>query len=185
MQVGVLNAGLIGNRLLRDSPAVTHPEIGAAFGPAGLDRADADALDLPGVHWMVLRFGTNDLAYPGALSPAGETVSGRDITSGLRRIAQAAHRKHIKVVAATIPPFEGAAIAPGMWSAEKDAARLAANAAIRTDRSYDAVVDLDQILRDPGHPSRLDPQLDSGDHIHPNDEGYRRMADGFPLRVIR
>jgi lysophospholipase L1-like esterase len=184
LQIGVLNGGLIGNRLLRDSPAATRPDIGAAFGPAGFARIGADALDLPGVRWIILRTGTNDLAYPGSLSPATERVTAKDLIAGLRRLADLAHRRHIKVVGTTIPPFEGAAIAPGMWSPEKDAIREAVNAWIRTDHSLDGLVDVDALLRDPDHPSRLAPGLDSGDHIHPNDEGYRRMANAFPMGVV-
>jgi len=184
LQIGVLNGGLIGNRLLRGSPAATRPDIGDAFGPSGLDRFGADALDLPGVRWIILRIGTNDLADPGALSPAAETVTASDLRAGLRRLVDLAHRQRIKVVGTTIPPFEGAKIAPGMWSAEKEAVRQAANAWIRTDRSLDGLIDLDALLRDPDHPSRLAPGLDSGDHVHPNDEGYRRMADAFPLSVV-
>jgi lysophospholipase L1-like esterase len=184
LNVGVLNAGLIGNRLLRGSPGADYPDIGPAFGPAGLQRVNGDALDLAGVRWIVLRIGTNDLADPGALSPTSETVTADDLILGLRRLTALAHRRRVKVVGATIPPFEGAAIVPGMWSSEKEATRLKVNDAIRGDRTYDAIIDFDQLLRDPDHPSRLDPHLDSGDHIHANDEGYRRLADAFPLGLV-
>jgi lysophospholipase L1-like esterase len=37
------------------------------------------------------------------------------------------------------------------------------------------------VLRDPGHPARLLPAYDCGDHIHPNDSGYRAMAEAVDL----
>jgi len=30
----------------------------------------------------------------------------------------------------------------------------------------------------------LRPELDSGDHIHPNDAGYRAMAAAIPLQLF-
>jgi lysophospholipase L1-like esterase len=55
---------------------------------------------------------------------------------------------------------------------------------IRTSRSFDAVVDFDAAIRDPGRPSRLRPEFDPGDHIHPNDRGNQAMAEAFELAVF-
>jgi lysophospholipase L1-like esterase len=46
------------------------------------------------------------------------------------------------------------------------------------------VVDFDALLRDPDHPSRLLPEYDSGDHLHPGDAGYKAMADAFSLESL-
>jgi lysophospholipase L1-like esterase len=185
LAIGVLNAGIIGNRLLRGSPAAASPEIGEAFGPAALARARSDALDLPGVRWIVVRIGTNDLAAPGAFSPATEAVDSRDIIAGLTALVTQARRRHVHVIGTTIPPFEGAAIVPGMYSQQKEQVRQSVNAWIRTHRLFEAVIDLDAILRDPDHPSRLKPALDSGDHVHPNDAGYALMAAAFQPSWLR
>jgi lysophospholipase L1-like esterase len=185
LAVGVLNAGIIGNRLLRGSPGATTPGVGEAFGPAALARVGSDALDLPGVRWMVVRIGTNDIAAPGALSPVTESVDEEDIIAGLTALAAQARRRHVQVIGTTIPPFEGAAIVPRMYSPQKERVRQEVNAWIRTHRLFEAVVDLDEILRDPDHPSRLRPALDSGDHIHPNDAGYALMAAAFRPSWLR
>jgi len=37
------------------------------------------------------------------------------------------------------------------------------------------------VLRDSAHPERLQRQFDSGDPIHPSDEGYSAMAAAIPL----
>ena len=184
VEVGVLNAGLIGNSLLRGSPAASQPDIGNAFGPAGVDRAEADALSLPGVRWMIVRFGTNDLAIPGSLAPLSEAVSARQLADGFMRLLSLARRHHVQVLASTIPPYEGAAIAPNFHTAQKEMVRLEFNRWLRSSRAFDGLIDADRILRDAQHPSRLSPALDSGDHIHPNDAGYRLLAEAFPLNFV-
>jgi hypothetical protein len=50
--------------------------------------------------------------------------------------------------------------------------RSEVNAWILNGRVFDAVVDLDAVLRDPSHPTGLLPSYDSGDHLHPNNAGY-------------
>jgi 5,10-methylenetetrahydrofolate reductase len=57
-------------------------------------------------------------------------------------------------------------------------------AGIRDSGAFDGVVDFDQVLRDPGHPARLLPQFDSGDHLHPNDAGYEAMANAVPFALL-
>jgi len=59
------------------------------------------------------------------------------------------------------------------------------NAWIRTSGEFDAVIDFDQVVRDPAHPTKLLPAFDSGDHLHPNDAGYKAMADSIDLRLFR
>jgi lysophospholipase L1-like esterase len=56
---------------------------------------------------------------------------------------------------------------------------------IRTSKAYDAVIDFDRVVRDPAQPTRLLPAYDSGDHLHPNDAGYRAMADSIDLGLFR
>jgi lysophospholipase L1-like esterase len=46
---------------------------------------------------------------------------------------------------------------------------------------YDAVVDFDKALRDPYAPRRLASDYDCGDHLHPSDRGYRKMAHTIDL----
>ena len=55
---------------------------------------------------------------------------------------------------------------------------------IRTSGAFDAVFDFDQAIRDPSDPTRMLPEYDSGDHLHPNDAGYQKMADSVNLAVI-
>ena len=57
---------------------------------------------------------------------------------------------------------------------------------IRTSRAFDGVIDFARVLAAPDDPEALNPAYDSGDHLHPNDAGYRAMADAVSLsRLLR
>ena len=74
---------------------------------------------------------------------------------------------------------------PGFYSPEGEQKRQAINEWIRKAGEYDGIIDLDRALRDPEHPTRLLPQYDSGDHLHPNDAGMKAMGEAVPLRLFR
>ena len=182
-RIGVLNAGIIGNRLLKDSPVESR--FGAGLGAAVLSRLDRDALDQPGVRFLVVAIGVNDIAFPGAFTPANEAVSAPSLIQGYREIIARAHAKGIKVLMTTIPPF-GNAVFPGdhklvIHTPEKEAVRLAVNEWLRTTKEEDGMADFDAVLRDPARPDRLKSRFDSGDHLHANDAGYAASAAAVPL----
>lgn len=102
------------------------------------------------------------------------------MTSHLQ-IAMRARTTHgIKVIGATILPYENCKYA----SAEGEKMRQTVNEWIRSSGDFDAVVDFDRTMRDPAHPARLLPAYDSGDHLHPNTDGLRAMANSIPLSLF-
>jgi lysophospholipase L1-like esterase len=181
----VLNQGLIGNRLLRDAPRQPSNPAGAALGEAATARFERDVLQQSGVRAVLLRMGTNDIAFPGSFARPEAPVSVAALIRGYRALAARARQQGLKVIASTIPPFEHADIAPGYASPAKDAQRHAFNRWLRGHaREFDAMVDVDAVLRDPRRPARLLPAYDSGDHLHPNDAGYAAMAAAVPLALF-
>ncbi|MEV8309420.1 SGNH/GDSL hydrolase family protein [Streptomyces flavidovirens] len=160
---GVLNSGISGNRLLSDGT-----------GPSGLARFDRDVLSRSGAKAVVVVLGINDI-----LRPPHELDAAR-ITAGLEQLARQARARGLRVVGSTIMPFEGTRA----HTPQLEAVRDRVNEAIRTRRIFDAVVDFDQALRDPYAPDRLLPAYDSGDHLHPSDEGYRRMGTAFDIASL-
>jgi lysophospholipase L1-like esterase len=59
------------------------------------------------------------------------------------------------------------------------------NAFIHKSNVFDAVIDFCKVLRDPSKPETLNAAYDSGDHLHPNDAGYKAMADAIDLSLFR
>lgn len=175
MRVGVLDQGISGNRVLHDGQV---PE----FGPNALSRFDRDVLAQSGVKFVVLLEGINDFGHAPPGTP--EAVSAEDIIAGYRQIIRRAHAQDIKVYGATLTPYVGT-IFPGYYQPEGEAKRQAVNAWIRSSGAFDAVIDFDAVVRDPANPTKILPAYDVGDHLHPNDAGYRAMANAVDLRLFR
>jgi lysophospholipase L1-like esterase len=125
--------------------------------------------------------GINDI---GNSSTGGNGNSGpltaEELIWGLRQVVERAHQHGIKVIGGTILPYEGAAY----FREAGETIRQAVNTWIRTSGAYDAVVDFDAATRDPVSPGRLRAEFDPGDHLHPNDAGYRAMAEAVDLRIF-
>lgn len=164
--VAVLNAGIGGNAVLR-----------GGLGPTGLSRLNRDVLAQAGARWLIVSEGVNDIG--GARSDSSESIA-LQLTAAYRDIIRRARARHMLVYGATILPFGGS-----MYSSpEHEAARAAVNTWIRQSGAFDAVIDLDAAMRDPANPTRLRPDADGGDHLHPNERGYRQMADAFDLALF-
>jgi len=177
---GVLNAGVIGNRILHDAP-----QVAVELGVNALARFDHDALDQPGVKYVIVLEGIVDIGLPGTpLAPAAEAVSVDDLIGGMKQLIERAHDRGIRIFGATQTPFSGAAMIPGMFSTEKEAQRKALNQWIRSSHAFDAVIDFDKVVLDPANPDRIRPAFDSGDHLHPNDAGYEAMANSIDLSLF-
>jgi lysophospholipase L1-like esterase len=175
--VAVLNAGISGGRLLKDG-----------MGHAGLERAGRDVFAQPGVRAMIVLLGTNDIGWPGGpFAPSEPAVRAEAVIQGLRQLAEMAHAHNVRIMAGTIAPTERALEGTpleGHYSPEKDKVRQAVNRWIREGGAFDAVVDFDAVLRDPARPSRLKAAMDSGDHLHPGDAGYKAMAAVVDLDAL-
>jgi lysophospholipase L1-like esterase len=188
VEIGVLNEGIIGNRLLTDSPKRPDNPFGAALGEAGLARFERDVLNQAGVKYVVLGLGINDILFPAfPFTPAGERVSVNEIISGYRQLIARAHQKGIRIIGTTNPAFENAFFKDPpvkFYSAEREAARQKVNTWILSSAEFDAVVDLDGVLRDPARPTQLLPVYDSGDHLHPNNAGCVVEAKAIPLTLF-
>jgi lysophospholipase L1-like esterase len=176
----VLNAGIGGNRILHDGRGGFR----TTFGVSALARFDRDVLAQPGVKYVIVLLGINDIGHAGTPDvPSSEEVSADEIIAGLRQIIERAHTHGLRIFGATLTPFEGT-VFPGYYSAAKEAKRQAVNQWIRGGKAFDGVIDFDQAVRDPEHPARMLPGYDSGDHLHPGDAGMKAMGEAIDLALF-
>ncbi|MEU1211422.1 SGNH/GDSL hydrolase family protein [Streptomyces sp. NPDC005791] len=167
---GIANQGIAGNRLLRDSP----PARNGAGGQSGAHRFERDVLSVAGARTVIVALGINDVQqHPQEHDPDR-------ITAGLRSLTERARAQGLRVVGATLTPFQGYAT----WSPESERVRRAVNEEIRSGRIFDAFVDFDRVVRDPYAPNRILPAYDSGDRLHFNDAGYRALGHAIDLGTV-
>ena len=199
-QLGVLNEGIIGNRLLSDSDSprqaggppplgAVFAQLGRALGESGLARFDRDVLSQAGVKYVILGLGVNDILFPVSFIPATETVSAESLISGNRQLIARGHKNGIRVIGTTIPPFEHAIFSSPFYdrfySPGNERVRQEINAWIRTSGEFDGVIDFDQAVRDPEHPTQILPAYDSGDHLHVNDQGNVAQGKAISLGLFK
>src|SRR3989475_3407409 len=169
--MAVMNQGLGGNRILHD-----------IRGDSGLRRFDRDVLAQPGVSHTIIMLGTNDLRN--RWGKPEEEVSAPQMIAGLKQFAVRGQARRIRVIGATLTPFENETFRPGAWNPKREGIRQEVNEWMRKTDAFDAIVDFDQALRDPDHPTRMLPIYDCDDHLHPSDLGYRAMGDAIDLSLF-
>jgi len=168
--ISVLNMGIGGNRVLNEG-----------YGPSAVSRIDRDILAQSGVRYLIVLESINDIGRLGGrrIAPADNIIA-EQLEWGLKQIADAAHQHGIKAIGATLTPYGGS----GGYSEKGEQVREAVNNWIRTSGTFDAVIDFDQITRDPQNPTHFSADADAGDHLHPKDAGYKAMGEAIDLSLF-
>jgi lysophospholipase L1-like esterase len=176
--VAVVNEAFSGNRVLTDGMGIN-----------ALARFDDDVLSHPRLSTVVLMMGINDIGWPGekAITPDDDEPTAEDIITGYKQLIDRAHAHGVRIVAATLTPFADTfkgEPTEGYYTPEKEKIRVAVNDWIRNGGGFDAVIDFDKVMEDPARPGYIRDDYDCGDNLHPNDAGYKAMAEAVDLDLL-
>jgi len=166
----VVNVGIGGNKLLR-----------YGTGPNALARLDRDVLSVPGVKTIILLEGINDIGRGFLTTGPQDPVSLEALIAADKQIIQRAHDHGIKVIGATLTPYQGA----GYASPAGEEVRTGLNNWIKTGGAFDGVVDFSTATADPANPLAFRADYNIRDKLHPNDAGYKAMADAIDLSLFK
>jgi lysophospholipase L1-like esterase len=172
-KLAVLNEGISGNRILADGAGVN-----------ALARFDRDVLGQANVKWLMIMEGINDIGIttgpPRGTGPAPAPITADDLILPMKQMIERAHTHGIKVIGCTLTPYQGAAY----YSDKGEEVREALNRWIKTSGAFDAVVDYDKVTQSSSNSKMLTPTFNNADHLHPNDAGYKAMADSIDLKIF-
>jgi lysophospholipase L1-like esterase len=161
-KVGVINQGIGGNAV-----------VSGGLGPTALVRFDHDVIGQPGVRWVIILEGVNDIG-------GGQSAS--SLISAYQQFINKAHAANIMAYGVPILPFGGSSYD----STAHRAVRQTVNNWIRTSGQFDAVIDLDAAVCDPADPNKLSAAyLYQNDHLHLNAAGYQAMADAIDFYLFK
>ena len=167
IKMGVLNAGIGGNRVLGDGAGVN-----------ALARFDRDVLDADRRHARHRARGHQRHRSARARTPDAERrrhhrrpspadrAGARARPEDLRRDADAVRGRRLLHAGRR-------GEAPGAQRLDPDR------------QAYDGVIDFDKAMRDPNARRSCSPAFDSGDHLHPSDAGYQAMGDAIDLALFK
>lgn len=170
-----------GTRILRQYDNITYD----SYGLKGEIRFPRETR-VSGADTVIIQHGINDIIHPVGVEvnpfrPWSDLPTAEDLIEGLRRYIRQAKEYGLEVYIGTLLPIYG-------WRTYepfRDELRCAVNEWIRTTSEIKGCIDFDKALCDHVNPAAFAQGYDSGDHLHPSEKAYERMAAEVPDILLR
>lgn len=145
--------------------------------PAGiLARIQEAVQNRSGVQWVIVSAGFEDIVRAGRGAGFGSqptNTRAEDVINALKMVSDAAHGSGLRIGVATYPPFD----LTWRYTEKSEDIRQAVNQWIRDSRTFDAVLDFDQAVRDRRDPRKRFSVFEGQPSIFYGSEGFRVMSD--------
>lgn len=169
-----------GTRILRQYDNITYD----SYGLKGEIRFPREA-QVSGADTVIIQHGINDIIHPVGVEvnpfrPWSDLPTADDLIQGLQRYIAQAKTYGLQVYIGTLLPIYG-------WRTYepfRDELRCAVNAWIRTTSEIQGCIDFDRALCSGDNPAAFGEGYDSGDHLHPSEKAYERMAAEVPKSLL-
>jgi len=144
---------------------------GSFITKGGIQRFDNDVINQKGVKYVIMLYGINDINKL--------NKQDNDIIEAYKIIIKKAHGYNLKIYGGTLLPFKGYRL----YTDEKNIIRNKINEWIRNCKNindrFDDFIDFDLIIRDDKDIDKLKDIYNSGDGVHLNSLGYKKMVEAF------
>lgn len=167
--VSVLNMGIGGNSVLQ-----------GGLGPTAIARFDSQVLEQPGVRWVVVLEGVNDL---GAIGARSSQQMADALIGAYDEFVDKSHAAGLLIYGATILPFAGSGYGQNANALE---ARNLINDWIANSGRFDATIDFTPAVSAPGNDQQLREEfVFQNDFLHLNPAGLEAMGDAVDLSLFQ
>lgn len=169
----VVRRAASGTRVLREYSCITYE----SYGLCGKNRFEREISTVSGADAVILQQGINDIIHPvgtdiNPFRPMSDLPTVEELYAGLEFYAETAQKLNLKVMLGTLLPVYGWRT----YAPFREEMRNAFNELIRNNGRYE-VIDFDKALRDNRNIAAFAEEYDSGDHLHPSEKGYEKMAE--------
>lgn len=177
----VVRKAASGTRILRQYDNITYD----SYGLKGAVRFPREAL-VSGADTVIIQHGINDIIHPvgeeiNRFRPWSDLPSAQEMIDGMRMYIETARRYGLKTYLGTLLPIEGWRT----YAEFREELRCKVNEWIRTTNEADGCIDFDRAVCNPQRPQAFAEGFDSGDHLHPSQSAYMRMAEEVPEALLR
>ena len=181
LHTAVIRRAASGTRMLREYNCITYE----SYGLMGSKRFSHE-VPTDGADTVIIQHGINDIIHPvgtevNPFRPMSDMPTAQELADCMKYYIEQARGFGYKVYVGTLLPIEGWRT----YAPFREDVRGQFNEWIRTTDLIDGCIDFDRALADPERPTRMLPQFDSGDHLHPSKMGYKQMADIVPGEILR
>ena len=172
--VSVIRRAVSGTRVLRQYDCITYQ----AYGLKGETRFPIE-LNVAGAWTVIIQHGINDIIHPvgkevNIFRPWSDMPTVEALCQGIEQLyVKHARELGLRVWSGTLLPIEGWRT----YNEERDRMRCEVNEWLRTSEIFDGCIDFDKAVCNPEHLAAFGEGYDSGDHLHPSEKAYARMAE--------
>lgn len=180
--VSVIRRAVSGTRILRQYDCITYQ----AYGLKGATRFPIE-MNVAGAEAVIIQHGVNDIIHPvgtdvNPFRPWSDMPTLKDMTEGVEEIyIKHARSLGLKVWNGTLLPIYGWRT----YNEERNRLLESFNQWLRTSPLFDGCVDFHLAVRDSENTKAFAGKYDSGDHLHPSEEGYKAMAYSIPDTLLK
>ena len=171
--ISVIRKAASGTRILREYSCITYE----SYGLCGKNRIPRE-LNVTGAKYLILQQGINDIIHPVGLNvnkfrPLEDLPTLYELILGMEYYLKEAEKNGLEVFLGTLLPIYG-------WRTYEDFREELKNGFndwIRGKLDKKHVIDFHKALEDEDEPRQFKKEYDSGDHLHPSIDAYKKMAE--------
>ena len=171
--LSVIRKAASGTRILREYSCITYE----SYGLCGKNRIPRE-LNVSGAKYLIIQQGINDIIHPVGLKenkfrPMEDLPTLPELIKGMEYYIKEAEKKGLEIFLGTLLPIYG-------WRTYEDFREELKNGFndwMRNKVDKKHVIDFHKVLEDENDFRKFKNGYDSGDHLHPSVEAYKKMAE--------
>ena len=162
----------ISKKLSKNNLSINNQSLSGSFlTKEGIERFNKDIINQNGLKYIIILYGINDITK---LNKKED-----EIIDNYKKIIIKAKENKIKIYGGTLLPFKGYRL----YNEDKNIIRNKVNEWIRKCKNikdgFDDFIDFDLIIRDNNDINKINDIYNSGDGVHLNSDGYKKMVEAF------